>query len=70
MKTDVPKLSLSDNGPGIPDDLADKIFIPFFTTKESGSGIGLSLSRQIMQLHGGTLKVESKPQNTSFTIIF
>ncbi|MBN1987512.1 MAG: GHKL domain-containing protein [Prolixibacteraceae bacterium] len=64
------QITVTDNGPGIPEDLADKIFIPFFTTKESGSGIGLSLSRQIMQLHGGTIKMESQPQNTSFTIIF
>jgi PAS domain S-box-containing protein len=64
------QITVTDNGPGIPDDLADKIFIPFFTTKESGSGIGLSLSRQIMQLHGGTIKLESQLQNTSFTIIF
>ncbi len=64
------QVTVADNGPGIPNDLADKIFIPFFTTKESGSGIGLSLSRQIMQLHGGTLKMESKPGKTSFTIVF
>jgi len=64
------QISVTDNGPGIPEDLMDKIFVPFFTTKESGSGVGLSLSRQIMQLHGGSLKVESKPQNTTFTIIF
>ena len=48
----------------------DKIFIPFFTTKENGSGIGLSLSRQIMQMHGGSLKVDSKPKKTMFTIEF
>ncbi len=53
------QITISDNGPGIPEDLMDKIFIPFFTTKESGSGIGLSLSRQIMMLHGGSLKVIS-----------
>ena len=64
------QISVTDNGPGISEDLMDKIFVPFFTTKESGSGVGLSLSRQIMQLHGGSLKVDSKPQNTSFTINF
>lgn len=53
------QISVTDNGPEIPDDLMDKIFVPFFTTKESGSGIGLSLSRQIMLLHGGSLKVQS-----------
>ncbi len=63
-------ISVTDNGPGIPEDLMDKIFIPFFTTKENGSGIGLSLSRQIMQMHGGSLKVDSKPKKTMFTIEF
>ena len=51
-----PQISVFDNGPGIPKDIIENIFIPFFTTKDTGSGIGLSLSRQIMQLHGGTLK--------------
>lgn len=64
-------ITISDNGPGIPEDLMDKIFIPFFTTKDSGSGIGLSLSRQIMLLHGGSLKVVSKPgKQTVFTLEF
>jgi len=44
-----------DNGPGISPELIDEIFVPFFTTKKSGTGIGLSLSRQIMHLHGGNL---------------
>ncbi len=55
------QLTVSDNGPGIPEDLMDKIFIPFFTTKESGSGVGLSLSRQIMMMHGGSLKLVTVP---------
>ena len=63
-------ISVTDNGPGIPEDLMDKIFIPFFTTKENGSGIGLSLSRQIIQMHGGSLKVDSKPKKTMFSIVF
>jgi signal transduction histidine kinase len=65
------QISVTDNGPGIPDDLMDKIFVPFFTTKESGSGIGLSLSRQIMLLHGGSLKVESTPEkSTTVSLVF
>ena len=64
------EITVSDNGPGISDELIDKIFIPFFTTKESGSGIGLSLSRQIMLLHGGSLKVKTQPGNTAFTLLF
>ncbi len=65
------QISVIDNGPGIPDDEMDKIFVPFYTTKESGSGIGLSLSRQIMLLHGGSLKVVTKPGiQTAFILEF
>ncbi len=54
------RLSVQDNGPGIPEDELEKVFVPFFTTREEGTGIGLSLSRQIMRLHKGTLSVQSK----------
>lgn len=54
-------ISVRDNGPGIKKDLLDQIFIPFFSTKKNGSGIGLSLSRQIMKLHKGRIDVESEP---------
>jgi signal transduction histidine kinase len=64
------EIRVTDNGPGIPEDLMDKIFVPFFTTKEHGSGIGLSLSRQIMQLHGGRLKIESVPGKTIAVLEF
>jgi nitrogen fixation/metabolism regulation signal transduction histidine kinase len=65
------QITVSDNGPGIPNELMDKIFIPFFTTKEKGSGIGLSLSRQIMQMHGGSLKIHSVPgKQTSIVLRF
>ncbi len=70
-KSGHPRITISDNGPGIPADIMDKIFIPFFTTKEKGSGIGLSLSRQIMQMHGGSLKVSSVPgASTSVVLSF
>ena len=52
-------LEVVDNGAGIPDALLEEIFVPFFTTKPTGSGIGLSLSRQIMQLHRGSIQVQS-----------
>jgi two-component system, NtrC family, nitrogen regulation sensor histidine kinase NtrY len=52
-------LKIKDNGTGIPPQLLDKIFIPFFSTKKSGSGIGLSLCKQIMLLHKGTIQVQS-----------
>jgi two-component system nitrogen regulation sensor histidine kinase NtrY len=54
-------LEVKDNGPGIIPEAQDRIFIPFYTTKKSGSGIGLALSRQIMQLHHGFLSVKSEP---------
>ena len=62
---------VKDNGPGIIKEIKDKIFIPFFSTKQSGSGIGLSLSRQIMKAHKGSIKVNSKPGvETFFTLRF
>jgi two-component system, NtrC family, nitrogen regulation sensor histidine kinase NtrY len=64
-----PQITVTDNGPGIPNELMDKIFVPFFTTRESGSGIGLSLSRQIMMLHGGSLKIVSKPGEMTQAIL-
>jgi signal transduction histidine kinase len=66
-----PQIRVMDNGPGIPDDIIEQIFVPFFTTRENGSGIGLSLSRQIMRLHGGNLQVRSNPgKETVFTLNF
>lgn len=52
-------LKVSDNGSGIPQELVDKIFIPFFSTRKTGSGIGLSLCKQIMMLHKGTIQVQT-----------
>lgn len=64
-------IKVSDNGTGILKDVLDKIFIPFFTTKHSGSGIGLALSRQILRLHGGTITATSIPEKeTTFTLTF
>lgn len=66
-----PEIRVVDNGPGIPDEILEQIFVPFFTTRENGSGIGLSLSRQIMRLHGGSLQVRSVPnKETVFSLIF
>ena len=62
-------IRVTDNGPGIPSELAEDVFVPFFTTKATGSGIGLSLSRQIIRMHGGELSVVSQPyRKTVFTI--
>lgn len=64
-------LTVSDNGNGILPEVLDKIFVPFFTTKPAGSGIGLSLCKQIMNLHGGSIAVESKiGQGSCFTLKF
>lgn len=62
-------ISVWDNGPGIPEELIEEIFVPFFTTKNTGTGIGLSLSKQIMHLHGGSMSVLSR-ENTRFTLTF
>ena len=64
-------IQMIDNGQGILPEVLDKIFVPFFTTKPKGSGIGLSLSRQILRLHGGTLTAHSEPDvETVFTLKF
>ena len=64
-------IEVADNGMGIKPDIIDKIFMPFFTSKKEGSGIGLSLSRQIMHLHKGSISVKSKPEEgTVFTLTF
>lgn len=64
------KITVKDNGPGIPPKLMEEIFVPFFTTKEKGNGIGLSLSKQIMKVHGGDLLVKSSETGTTFTLQF
>lgn len=64
-------IEVTDNGPGIIGEALDKVFVPFFSTKKTGSGIGLSLSRQIMQMHNGNLYVNSIPNvKTVFTLRF
>lgn len=66
-----PEIYVSDNGPGISEENLEEIFIPFFTTRENGSGIGLSVSKQIMGAHRGTLKVCSIPnKETVFCLSF
>jgi signal transduction histidine kinase len=52
-------IEVCDNGPGVSEELASKIFVPFFTTKEGGSGVGLALARQVMTAHGGFIRVMS-----------
>lgn len=67
------KIEIANNGPKIPKDVADEIFVPFFTTKSTGNGIGLSVSRQIMHLSGGNLSLSTIPSSkfaTVFTLTF
>ncbi|MHC1704821.1 MAG: PAS domain-containing sensor histidine kinase [Tenuifilaceae bacterium] len=63
------EIIVSDNGIGISEETLEKVFIPFFTTKEKGSGIGLSLSRQILRMHSGTIEIRSiKDEGTSVIV--
>jgi signal transduction histidine kinase len=65
------QISISDNGCGITNDVLERIFLPFYSTKPDNSGIGLSLSQQIMMLHHGRIDVSSPVQNgATFTMIF
>jgi nitrogen fixation/metabolism regulation signal transduction histidine kinase len=61
-------IHVADNGPGIPREILDKVFVPFFTTRTGGTGIGLALSRQIVQLNGGTIGIESRSGSCRFTL--
>ena len=66
-----PVLSITDNGPGIPPDVMENIFTPFYTSRKGGSGIGLSFARQVMKMHHGNISVHSMPDNGSiFTLSF
>ena len=62
-------ITICDNGPGIPPDLAAEIFLPFFTTKAGGTGVGLSLARRIITAHGGTIEVGRSDQGACFEIV-
>jgi signal transduction histidine kinase len=62
-------IAVSDNGPGFPPELADKLFTPFFTTRRGGTGLGLSIAQHIAILHGGTISAENRPEGgASFTL--
>jgi signal transduction histidine kinase len=63
-------VEVSDNGPGVAEHVVEMMFVPFFTTKQKGSGIGLSLSRQIMLNHGGDLIYIQREQGACFRCVF
>lgn len=67
--TDKLYIKLLDNGQGIPMELQEKIFVPFFTTKTEGTGIGLSLCRQIIKRHGGNLYLQESGQERTLFVI-
>ncbi|MDR2910702.1 MAG: GHKL domain-containing protein, partial [Bacteroidales bacterium] len=68
---DNPYITVADNGCGISPEIREKIFIPFFSTKKTGTGIGLSLSRKIVKIHNGNLQVQSiEGYGSTFTIVF
>jgi signal transduction histidine kinase len=68
--TQVVMLEVEDNGPGIPTDVQDRLFDPFYSTKEQGTGLGLPIARRIIEKHGGDLQFESEPgQGALFRIV-
>ena len=70
-KDETPFFTVADNGCGISPEIQEKMFIPFFSTKKSGTGIGLSLSREIIKMHNGSLQVQTKEgEGSAFTVLF
>jgi len=64
------QIEVTDNGPGVPPSLAQDVFLPFFTTKPKGTGVGLSLTRQLVLAHGGSISVDDAPSGgASFRIV-
>ena len=63
-------VSITDNGIGISDEIKDNVFIPYFTTRKNGSGIGLTLSKSIMEAHNGTIQFTSLKEKTTFILTF
>jgi signal transduction histidine kinase len=64
------KIQITDNGPGIPENIHDRIFDPFFTTREEGSGLGLAISKRLIEQLGGSIDVKSTPdQGTEVTVL-
>ena len=62
-------MSIIDNGPGIPLDIQEQVFFPMVSTKEDGSGLGLSISQDIIRIHGGAISFKTKSGETIFSIL-
>lgn len=63
------QIDIIDNGPGIPVDIQEQVFFPMMSTKDDGSGLGLSIAQDIIRIHGGSIAFSSKPGNTIFSIL-
>ena len=61
MRSGRTRIEVGDNGTGVPEALRHDIFLPFFTTKKTGSGIGLSFARQVLLAHDGSIEIDSSP---------
>jgi signal transduction histidine kinase len=60
-RTDVVEVSFRDSGPGVPEESAESVFVPFFTTKEKGTGLGLAICQRLVKAHQGTIQLRSRP---------
>jgi signal transduction histidine kinase len=67
-KEDAVQITVADEGPGIPESVRDHVFDPYFTTKPTGSGLGLSVSREVVSHHDGELRFESNGRGTAFVL--
>jgi len=63
------ELQVIDNGPGVPEEIRDKIFYPLVSGREKGSGLGLTIAQSFVQQHGGTIEVTSRPGRTCFSLL-
>ena len=63
------QVSIGDNGPGMPAEIAEHLFVAFKTKKEGGTGLGLTITKKIVDIHGGTIRCETGAQGTQFIVL-